>query len=125
MKNISVRKTQLQMRLDTVKSQHAAMLQKKQDLQTKLNEGQQRLKDLSEQYMKLVNQTPTPEELRKPSEGDTPLPMAVETFVTSLGLTLTEEQRHQLHGLLKRPIPEPEDPSKRRKTEGTVPPSPP
>ena len=29
--------------------------------------------------------------------------MAVESFVHSLGISLTEEQKNQLHGLLKRP----------------------
>ena len=47
--------------------------------------------------------------------------MAVETFVTSLGIDLTDEQRSQLHGLLKRPVQEAEGPSKRRKTETTAP----
>lgn len=92
------------------------MLQDMQDLQTKLNEGQQRLKDLSDQYMKVVNQAPTPEELHRRHTN----PYGGGNFCDSLGLTLTEEQRSQLHVLLKRPIPEAEDPSKRRKTDGNV-----
>lgn len=50
--------------------------------------------------------------------------MAVETFVSSLGIDLTEEQRTQLHGLLKRPKADEEEINKRRKTDGSVPPSP-
>ena len=47
------------------------------------------------------------------------IPMAVETFVTSLGIDLTDDQRTQLHGLLKRPNKDDEDINKRRKTETT------
>lgn len=83
LKNISVRKTQLQTRLDQAKAQYAAMLQDMQELQTKLNEGQQRLKDLSDQYMKVVNQAPTPEELHKPEEGDAPIVVASNSLKTT------------------------------------------
>ena len=113
MKNQSIRKNQLQAKLDQVKSQYAAMLQGMQDIQTKLNEGQQKLKAA-------VNQTPKPEELNHEAATAEPIPMAVESFVTSLGISLTEEQRSQLHGLLKRPNTEGEDPTKRRKTEATA-----
>ena len=89
------------------------MLQDMQDIQTKLNEGQQKLKAA-------VNQTPKPEELNHEAATAEPIPMAVESFVTSLGISLTEEQRSQLHGLLKRPNAEGEDPTKRRKTEATA-----
>ena len=65
MKNQSIRKNQLQTKLDQVKSQYAAMLQDTQDIQTKLNEGQQKLKELSDKYMAAVNQTPKPEELNQ------------------------------------------------------------
>ena len=101
MKNQSIRKNQLQTKLDQVKSQYAAMLQDMQDIQTKLNEGQQKLKELSDKYMAAVNQTPKPEELNREAATAEPIPMAVESFVTSLGISLTEEQRSQLHGLLK------------------------
>ena len=39
---------------------------------------------------------------------------SLETFVSNLGVSLSDEQETQLHGLLKRPN---EDLSKRRKTE--------
>ena len=117
LKNQSIRKTQLQGKLDQIKSQYAAMLQDMQEIQTKLNEGQQRLKQLSDKYMAAVNQTPKPEELGSEATPAEPIPMAVESFVTSLGISLTEDQRSQLHGLLKRPNTDEEDPTKRRKTE--------
>ena len=46
LKNQSIKKTQLQSKLDQIKTQYAATLQDMQDLQTKLNEGQQKLKQL-------------------------------------------------------------------------------
>ena len=99
------------------------MLQDMQDLQTRLTDGQQRLKLLSDQYMK-VTQTPMPAGLEPEDNKELPIPMAVEIFVNSLGLTLTEEQRSQLHGLLKRPGQEADEASKRRKTESTASPVP-
>ena len=119
LKTVSIKKNQLQTRLDHIKSQYAAMLQDMQDLQTKLTDGQQRLKQLSDQYMK-VTQTPMPTGLEPEDTKELPIPMAVETFVTSLGIDLTDDQRTQLHGLLKRPKADEEDINKRRKTE-TIP----
>ena len=69
------------------------MLQDMQEIQTKLNDGQQRLKQLSDKYMAAVNQTPKPEELSTEAPATEPIPMAVESFVTSLGISLTEDQR--------------------------------
>lgn len=40
----------------------------------KLNEGQQKLKGLSDQYMKLVNQTPHPEALKPDTPEEAPIP---------------------------------------------------
>ena len=115
LKNLSMKKTQLQSRIDQVKTQYAALLTDMQDLQVKLTEGQQALKSLSEEYMKAVNQTPAPSTSGEAEQ----IPMAVESFVHSLGISLTEEQKTQLHGLLKRPNQEAEDSMKRRKTKGT------
>ena len=120
LKTISMKKAQLQTRLDQIKSQYASMLQDMQEHQTRLTDGQQKLKTLSEQCTQAVNKTPMPAEVGH-EDPELPIPMAVETLVTSLGIVLTEEQRTQLHGLLERPNPEPEDPSKRRKTETPAP----
>ena len=49
LKSISIKRTQLQAKLDAIKAQYASMLQDMQELQTKLTEGQQELKALSEQ----------------------------------------------------------------------------
>ena len=102
LKNMSIKKTQLQTKIDQVKSQYAALLSDMQELQSKLADGQMTLKNLSEDYMKAVNQTPAPEDLTKPKGEGEQIPMAVESFVHSLGIPLTEDQKTQLHGLLKR-----------------------
>ena len=114
-----MKKAQLQTKLDQTKSQYASVLQDMQEHQARLNERQQQLKSLSEQYTQAVNKTPMPVALGPQEDPELPIPMAVETFVTSLGLTLTEEQRSQLHGLLKRPGQDADEASKRRKTEST------
>ena len=93
-----------------------------QELQTKLAEEQKTLKSLSEDCMKAANQTPAPADLVEPAGETEQIPMAVEFFAHSLGISLTEEQKSQLHGLLKRPNQDPDDPTKRRKTDATAPP---
>ena len=70
--------------------------------------------------MAAANQTPKPEELNHEAATAEPIPMAVESFVTSLGISLTEEQWSQLRGLLERTNTEGEDPTKRRKTKATA-----
>ena len=59
MKNTSIRKNQLQVKIDGVKSQYTSLLTDMQKLQSKLAEGQEALQKLSEDYMRAVNQTPT------------------------------------------------------------------
>ena len=124
LKNMSMRKTQLQTKIDHVKSQYAALLNDMQELQAKLADGQKTFKSLSEDYMKAVNQTPTPADLTEPAGETQQITTAVESFARSLGISLTEEQKTQLHGLLKRPNQDPDDPTKRRKTDATAPASP-
>ena len=119
LKNTSIRKNQLQVKIDGVKSQYASLLTDMQELQSKLAEGQKTLQKLSEDYMKAVNQTPAPAELSKPAGETEQIPMAVESFAHSLGISLTEEQKSQLHGLLKRPNQDTDDAIKCRKTETT------
>ena len=121
LKNTSIRKNQLQVKIDGVKSQYTSLLTDMQKLQSKLAEGQEALQKLSEDYMRAVNQTPTPAELAEPAGETEQIPMAVESFVHSLGIgiSLTEEQKSQLHGLLKRPKQDNDDAIKRRKTEAT------
>ena len=126
LKAMSIKKNQLQEKIDGVKAQYASLLTDMQDLQSKLAEGQKALHQLSQDYMKAINQTPAPTELAPGSAEPEQIPMAVESFVHrhSLGISLTEEQKNQLHGLLKRPNQDPDDPTKRRKTDGAVTPPP-
>ena len=120
LKAMSIRKNQLQEKIDGVKAQYASLLTDMQDLQGKLAEGQKALHQLSQDYMKAINQTPAPTALAPGSAEPEQIPMAVESFLHSLGISLTEEQKNQLHGLLKRPNQDPDDPTKRRKTDGAV-----
>ena len=87
LKAMSIRKNQLQEKIDGVKAQYASLLSDMQELQGKLAEGQK---------------APPAELAGGPGEPEQ-IPMAVESFVHSLGISLTEEQKNQLHGLLKRP----------------------
>ena len=121
---MSIRKNQLQEKIDGVKAQYASLLSDMQELQAKLADGQKALHKLSQDYMTAINQTPAPGELTGGNGEPEQIPMAVESFVHSLGISLTEEQKNQLHGLLKRPNQDPDDPTKRRKTDGTVAPPP-
>ena len=95
-----------------------------QELQQKLNDGQQALKLLSEDYTKAVNKETKPADLESSMDVD-PLPAAVETFVANLGVSLSDEQKTQLHGLLKRPNDTDGDLSKRRKTDSPATATPP
>ena len=121
LKTLSIRKSQLQDKIDGVKAQYTTLLADMQTLQGKLAEGQKALQQLSQDYMKAVNQTPTPAELTGTLPEPEQIPMAVESFVHNLGIALTEEQKTQLHGLLKRSGSDTEDPTKRRKTDGPAP----
>ena len=97
LKTISMKKAQLQTRLDQVKSQYASMLQDMQEHQAKLTEGQQKLKTLSEQYVQVVNKTPPPTDLEL-NDPELPIPMAVETF-------LCHELGHQFDSWATQPAP--------------------
>ena len=108
LRTLSIRKNQLQVNIDGVKAQNASLLTGMQDLQSKLADGQKALQQLSQDYMKGVNQTPAPSDHAAPMGEPEQIPM--------------EEQKSQLHGLLKRPIQDPDDLTKRRKTDGPVPP---
>ena len=92
LKNLSTKKTQLQEKLDQTKLQYQTLLQEMQDLQQKLNDGQQALKLLSEDYMKAVNKETKQADLDSGMDIDT-LPAAVETFVANLGVSLSDEQK--------------------------------
>lgn len=70
LRNLSLRRTQLQANLDATKTQYQHLLQEMQDLQGKLNDGQKAMKLLSDDYMKAVNQAPPPAELSQAENMD-------------------------------------------------------
>lgn len=75
LKNLSIKKTQLQEKLDHTKAQYQTLLLEMQELQQKLHDGQKTSKQTSQG----VNKDPQPEELDPAMEVD-PLPAALETF---------------------------------------------
>lgn len=75
LKNLSIKKTQLQERLDTTKAQYQTLLNEMQELQQKLNAGQKTLKQTSEECTQAVNKDPAPSELENSMEVE-PLPAA-------------------------------------------------
>ena len=100
LKTISMKKAQLQTKLH----------------QARLNEGQT---TKTQNFVRAVHagrqqDSNIPAELGPQEDQELPIPMAVETFATSLGFT-------QLHGLLKRPGQDANEASKRRKTEPNAP----
>lgn len=84
LKNMSIRKNQLQVKIDGAKAQYAPLLTDMHELQSKLAEGQKALHQLSEDYMKAVNQTPLLQELWK--QHDLNIQKDASHFVNSLWL---------------------------------------
>ena len=57
LKAMSIRKNQLQEKIDGVKAQYASLLSDMQEIQAKMAEGQKALHKLSQDYMNAINQT--------------------------------------------------------------------
>ena len=84
LKAMSIKKNQLQEKIDGVKAQYASLLTDMQDLQSKLAEGQKALHQLSQDYMKAINQTPAPTELAPGSAEPEQIPMLWNLLYTAL-----------------------------------------
>ena len=70
--------------------------------------------------MALVNSEVTATPLQSDANMSDPVPDAVAGFITTLGVSLTQEQKEQLNVMLKRPSVDAEaidEEAKRRKTE--------
>lgn len=86
-------------------------------VQSKLEAEQGALNSTSAAYMALVNTSKPSEDLQEDSMMDDSVPEAVAGFITTLGVSLTDDHKAQLNSTLKRPQSEtPEVESKRRKT---------
>ena len=90
-------------------------------LQGKLEQEQASLNTISTAYLTKVSSTQADKPLQPlETEMEDSVPAAVAGFITTLGVSLTQEQKEQLHVMLKRPSVEAEvtdEEAKRRKTE--------
>ena len=117
LKDLSLRKSTLQNKIDSTKKAYQELLDEMKGIQTRIETEQQTLTATSASYMFLVNAAkPDLGELPETGGAD-PVPAAVAGFINTLGVSLTEEQQQQLQNMLKRPPAEPVDEAKRRKTE--------
>ena len=66
--------------------------------------------------MSLVSKQPDPVQLSEDADMKDPAPEAVAGFISTLGVSLIEEQQDQLKTMLKCPPSPTEEKSKRRKT---------
>ena len=105
LKAMSIKKNQLQEKIDGVKAQYASLLTDMQDLQSKLAEGQKALHQLSQDYMKAINQTPAPTELAPGSAEPEQIPIC--------GIFCTQP-RNLAHRGAEEPTPRPVETAKPR-----------
>ena len=113
---MSHKKQVLQQKLDNAKKTYGDMLEEMKTIQTKLEAEQGALHTTSAAYMALVNTSKPATELHEGESMEDTVPNAVAGFITTLGVSLTKDQKAQLTTMLKRPsAPITEDENKRRK----------
>ena len=117
LRDLSHKKQVLEQKLDNAKKTYGDMLEEMKSIQTKLEAEQGALHSTSAAYMALVNTCKPAAELHEGETMEDTVPNAVAGFITTLGVSLTEDQKAQLTKMLKRPpAPVLEEESKRRKT---------
>ena len=118
LRDLSHRKQVLQNKLDAAKKTYGDMLEEMQSIQSKLEAEQSALNSTSAAYMAMVNTLQPVEELKGDEVMEDSVPEAVAGFITTLGVSLTADQKAQLNIMLKRPSSEsPDEESKRRKMQ--------
>ena len=118
LRDLSHRKQVLQNKLDTAKKTYGDMLEEMKAMQSKLEAEQNALTSTSAAYMAIVNTSLPSADLQGDSAMENSVPDAVAGFITTLGVSLTADQKAQLSQMLKRPPSESGDEeSKRRKTD--------
>ena len=105
----------LQSKIDATKKAFQDLLNEMKLIQTKIEQEQAELNNTSTAYMTLVSKQPDPVHLVEDAEMKDPVPEAVAGFISTLGVSLTQEQQGQLRSMLKRPTAHNEDDAKRRK----------
>ena len=117
LRDLSHRKQVLQNKLDRAKKTYGDMLEEMKNIQSKLEAEQGALNATSTAYMAMVNTNKPAEELQEGAPMEDTVPAAVEGFISTLGVNLTEDQKAQLSSMLKRPTAESlEEENKRRRT---------
>ena len=118
LRDISHRKQLLQQKIDNTKKHYQELLDEMKTLQSKLEQEQASLNTISTAYLSSTQAGKPLQPLE--TEMEDSVPAAVAGFITTLGVSLTQEQKEQLHVMLKRPSVDAEvtdEEAKRRKTE--------
>ena len=116
---VSLLKDLLQQKIDSTKRAYQDLLEEMKAIQGRIETEQQALTTTSASYMTLVSSAKTDLEVLPDAETGDPVPAAVAGFITTLGVSLTEEQQNQLQSMLKRPPTSTDEEAKRRKKEVT------
>ena len=121
LRDISQKKQLLQQKIDNTKKHYQELLDEMKSLQSKLEQEQASLNTISTAYLTKVSSSQAEMPLQPLETGmDDSVPAAVAGFINTLGVSLTQEQKDQLHVMLKRPSVAAEvtdEEAKRRKTE--------
>ena len=112
LRDLSHRKQHLQSKIDATKKAFQDLLNEMKLIQTKIEQEQAELNNTSAAYMTLVSKQPDPVHLVEDAEMKDPVPEAVAGFISTLGVSLTQEQQDQLKSM---PTVTNEDDAKRRK----------
>ena len=117
LRDISHRKQVLQQKIDSTKKHYQELLEEMKQLQQKLEQAS--LNATSAAYMSKVKEEHPPGSYVLDTEMKDSVPDAVAGFITTLGVSLTPEQKEQLQLMLKRPqsaVEISDEEAKRRRT---------
>ena len=121
LRGISQRKHLPQQKIDNTKKHYQELLDEMKTLQGRLEQEQASLNTISTAYLTKVSAIQAEKPLQPlETEMADSVPAAVAGFITTLGVSLTQEQKEQLNVMLKRPSVDAEvidEEAKRRKTE--------
>eukprot|EP00913_Durusdinium_trenchii_P017809 g16734.t1 len=99
LRDLSHRKQHLQSKIDATKKAFQDLLNEMKLIQTKIEQEQAELNNTSAAYMTLVSKQPDPVHLVEDAEMKDPVPEAVAGFISTLGVSLTQEQQDQLKSM--------------------------
>ena len=88
-------------KIDATKKAFQDLLDKMKLIQPKIEQEQSELNTTSAAYLTLVSKQPDPVQLSEDADMKDPVPEAVAGFISTLGVSLTQEQQDQLKTMLK------------------------